>query len=247
MKADTSPNKGRKFWRCGQAENSCSFFEWDDEPPRGANSLVGSPATTGECYQVSAKLSEHPHSDVHAQCHQTGHWANGECKHLDHVLYLTLGCIYSACPNNTGGNSKRARTFGSAVNTSSAIGPCFTCHQEGHFSKGERRESLNFPRFNSSIDCPAVKNTYRSSSSGSTFLPTCYKCGMQGHLSNGTRCATDFLKIYRFFHPACGGDAKRSSSGARGARRGRGSTKSTGKRGRSSKPKITYADLYASD
>ncbi|KAF8329298.1 DNA topoisomerase [Amanita rubescens] len=61
VKAETA-NKGRKFWRCGQAEHPCVFFEWDDEPPRAANSLGGSRATAGECYQVSAKLSEHPHS-----------------------------------------------------------------------------------------------------------------------------------------------------------------------------------------
>ncbi|KAF8716722.1 hypothetical protein AX14_012215, partial [Amanita brunnescens Koide BX004] len=184
--SETSPNKGRVFWKCPETEASkqCKFWEWDDEPPRDPNPFRGSSAATGECYQ----------------CHQIGHWA-------------------SACPNNPGGNNKRARTFGSAINDRSSTITCFTCNQEGHFSK----------------DCPSVKNTYKSSNpSSSTFVPTCYKCGQPGHFSN-----------------ACTGEAQRNPSsgarGARGARRGRGSTKSGGRRGRPPKSKITHADLYVSE
>jgi hypothetical protein len=82
------------------------------------------------------------------------------------------------------GNSKRARTFGSAVDNSSSTITCFTCHQEGHFSKGGQHLKYNYFHPKSFIDCPSVKSTYNSSS-GSTFTPTCYKCGEQGHFSNG--------------------------------------------------------------
>ncbi|KAK2464337.1 hypothetical protein APHAL10511_003794 [Amanita phalloides] len=110
VKAETA-NKGRKFWKCANRENQCSFFEWDDEPPRAAIAF-GASTNAGECFQ----------------CNQIGHWA-------------------SACPNGSGGNNKRARIFGSSINTGTSTGTCFRCNQEGHFSQ----------------DCPGLKSKSTSS------------------------------------------------------------------------------------
>lgn len=67
------PNKGRKFWKCSNPEESqCKYFDWDDQPQAAGGATVGGssrqaptqePRTapvSGECYK----------------CHQPGHWAS---------------------------------------------------------------------------------------------------------------------------------------------------------------------------
>lgn len=58
------PNKGRKFWKCGQGEGACQFWEWDDEPPRstksGRTSSMGggqSSSSSEVCFKVCGVLS----------------------------------------------------------------------------------------------------------------------------------------------------------------------------------------------
>ncbi|KAK0213155.1 prokaryotic type I DNA topoisomerase [Desarmillaria ectypa] len=109
-----SRNKGRMFWICPNSDAArCSFFEWDDEPPRVEPAHDRPPVASG---------SGNSKPGTCFKCNEEGHWAN-------------------ECPNEGGPNQKRSRSFGSEkVNfprsNSGKSGSCFKCNQEGHWSSG---------------------------------------------------------------------------------------------------------------
>ncbi|KAG7446533.1 prokaryotic type I DNA topoisomerase [Guyanagaster necrorhizus] len=62
-------NKGRMFWICPNSDAArCSFFEWDDEPPRAEPAHDRPPAASGSGGNKPGTCFK---------CNEEGHWANG--------------------------------------------------------------------------------------------------------------------------------------------------------------------------
>lgn len=141
-----SQNKGRMFWICPNSEAArCSFFEWDDEPPRAEPAHDRPPVASGSGSSKPGTCFK---------CNEEGHWAN-------------------ECPNEGGPNQKRSRSFGSEKanvprSNLGKNGSCFKCNQEGHWSSECPNENDGAPPRSSRGGRGYSRGRGRGSRGGST-------------------------------------------------------------------------------
>ncbi|KAI0272245.1 DNA topoisomerase [Russula aff. rugulosa BPL654] len=134
-----SENKGRRFRRCGQAQD-CNFFEWVDEPLQEGN----------------AKLSRPPNPSIPAKRSRTDDATPRKYCQCDLTAVLKTvkkegpnqGKTYWSCPSSQAAacqffewdDNQSGATVPLGVRTQSAggeqTGGCFNCGQPGHWASG---------------------------------------------------------------------------------------------------------------
>ncbi|GAA5913674.1 DNA topoisomerase 3 [Sporobolomyces salmoneus] len=196
-------NKGRSFWGCSKPmDESCKFFEWQDEPNGGGGGAVRGPARPEPKRRPPQQAAQRSggHGGGTAQvlfdsgalrcdCDLTPKLLTVskegpnqgrtffKCPSISKTSQCGMFCWADEAPQVTSGGGGGASGFAGASNSGGGASDrnCFNCGQDGHWAK----------------DCPSSASRSGGGavgpsrgSAGGGQSGACFKCGEEGHWSS---------------------------------------------------------------